>query len=390
MKTILIVEDNAVIANIYERKLAADGFKVVTHTDGKAAVDALDAIQPDLVLLDLMLPRMSGPQVMRTIRRHPTLGDIPIVVLTNADSFYDLKEAKDAGATEVLCKSANQPMKEVLDIIKRRVALSRRKAAPPAAAAAAPAPEPASPPATPAEDPFQVGMSKAFFRTAPRAIETIQQQLREFIKDSGNFTLLRQLYDNIHALTTNAEQAGLQETVRVVGVFDGLVRELYERRGHASSSLLRTMTQMAGILAPFVRQTRPEGETEPPPAAALVVDEQDMALRDGMKALEQAHLNAVCARDVASATELAFDQRMELFVINVKLPDMSGLDFCARLRANPQYTKTPCIFVGDAASFNKHAEAVFLRGDDMIVAPFLLSELAAKAVYLMLRRKLNV
>ena len=77
MKKILYVEDDVLIARVYGDKLAAAGFEVVVAQDGLAAVQRLREFTPDIIVLDLLMPKLTGVDVLKFIRRQPALKDVP-------------------------------------------------------------------------------------------------------------------------------------------------------------------------------------------------------------------------------------------------------------------------------------------------------------------------
>ena len=118
MKRIVIVEDNPMAANIYQATLQRQGFSVEIATDGELGVAAVIASPPDLVLLDLMLPRLDGAEVIRRIRATENLGDLPIIVLSNAFTPARLEALRAAGATRIESK-ANMSPKQLLMIVQQ-------------------------------------------------------------------------------------------------------------------------------------------------------------------------------------------------------------------------------------------------------------------------------
>ena len=109
MKKILQVDDDAVVLEIYRQKFVRNGFEVETATDGLAAVRSLSASRPDLVVLDLMMPKLSGVDVLKFIRGRPAVAPIPVVILTN--SFMGLRgqEASSLGVERAISKSECTP-----------------------------------------------------------------------------------------------------------------------------------------------------------------------------------------------------------------------------------------------------------------------------------------
>src|SRR5438105_1298591 len=109
MKRIVIVEDDAVVGHVYRTSLKREGFEVEVATDGEAGLARILTTLPDAVLLDLMLPKMPGVEVLKKIRAQPELANIPVIVFTNAFIPNMIQSASAAGATKVFNKSEVTP-----------------------------------------------------------------------------------------------------------------------------------------------------------------------------------------------------------------------------------------------------------------------------------------
>lgn len=120
MSKILLVEDDAKLARFVELELKHEGYEVAKAADGQAGVDAALSQEFDLVLLDLMLPVLSGMEVLRRIRRQK---DVPVIVLTARDAVMDKVAGLDAGADDYVTKPF--AIEELLARI--RTALKRRE-----------------------------------------------------------------------------------------------------------------------------------------------------------------------------------------------------------------------------------------------------------------------
>jgi CheY-like chemotaxis protein len=116
MKQILVIEDNAVAANLYRLALSNAGYEVSVATDGESGLAAAARTHPDLVLLDLMLPKVAGLEVLRQIRSNPELAGVPVMVTSNAYTAPRLDELRDAGATQILTKAKISP-KELARVV---------------------------------------------------------------------------------------------------------------------------------------------------------------------------------------------------------------------------------------------------------------------------------
>jgi CheY-like chemotaxis protein len=90
MKTIFLVEDDPVVVHVYRAKFLREGFAVEVAQDGLAALKMLQTIKPDVVILDLMMPKMNGVDVLKYIRSNPALKKTPVIILSNAHAFSDM------------------------------------------------------------------------------------------------------------------------------------------------------------------------------------------------------------------------------------------------------------------------------------------------------------
>jgi two-component system phosphate regulon response regulator PhoB len=104
MSTILLVEDDPDIRHLVSYKLTRGGFDVVEAADGFAALRAVRQSPPDLVLLDVRMPRMSGLEVCRELRAGVLGPTVPIIMLTARSRPQDLEQGYAAGATEYIVK----------------------------------------------------------------------------------------------------------------------------------------------------------------------------------------------------------------------------------------------------------------------------------------------
>ncbi|NPA91434.1 MAG: response regulator transcription factor [Chloroflexi bacterium] len=116
--TVLVVDDEETLLHFMRRNLEARGFRVITARDGMEALHAFEQHQPDLIILDLLMPRMDGMEVLRRIRRHNT---VPIIVLTALDEEGDKITALEQGADDYLTKpfSVGELLARVHAVLRR-------------------------------------------------------------------------------------------------------------------------------------------------------------------------------------------------------------------------------------------------------------------------------
>lgn len=113
MKKVVIIEDNEIVARLYENKLKAAGNTVHVAMNGKEGLDLIYNIKPNLVLLDLMLPEMSGVEIIKAIRKDHRYSSVPIMAYSSADEDV-LEQAAEAGSTTVVSKNRSS-LKEILE-----------------------------------------------------------------------------------------------------------------------------------------------------------------------------------------------------------------------------------------------------------------------------------
>ena len=105
---ILVVDDNPANVDILRARLASHGYEIVTAADGEEALVAVREQQPDLILLDVMMPKLDGIEVCRRVRADSTLPFIPIVLVTAKTDSKDVVQALEAGGDEYLTKPVDQ------------------------------------------------------------------------------------------------------------------------------------------------------------------------------------------------------------------------------------------------------------------------------------------
>jgi len=116
-KTILIVEDDEVLGDIYSTKLEIEGFQVLLATEGYEGIETAIRKKPDLILLDVVLPKMNGFEILEMIKKNKKIKNIPVILLTNLGQGYEVNKGLELGAVKYLVK-ANYTPAQVIDQIK--------------------------------------------------------------------------------------------------------------------------------------------------------------------------------------------------------------------------------------------------------------------------------
>ena len=114
----MIVEDDNFLAEIYQKKFELEGFKVSVASNGEKALVDIKKKMPDLVLLDVLLPKLDGFSVLEKLKADAAVKDIPVILLTNLGQQDDVQRGLDRGAADYLIKTHFKPS-EVVDKVKK-------------------------------------------------------------------------------------------------------------------------------------------------------------------------------------------------------------------------------------------------------------------------------
>lgn len=119
-KTVLLIEDDEFLAELYATKLNLEGFDVIAAADGKKGLKLALEKRPDVVLLDIILPKMDGFEVLKNLRADAAAKTIPVILLTNLSQKDEVKRGLELGAVDYLIKAHFMPS-EVVKKIKTLV-----------------------------------------------------------------------------------------------------------------------------------------------------------------------------------------------------------------------------------------------------------------------------
>lgn len=120
MKKILLIEDEEIIIGLLQKKLLQQGYEVSIAKDGEAGIRTMREKRPDLVLLDIIMPKMGGFEVMEEMGKDKELKDIPVIVISNSGQPVELDRAQKLGAKDWLIKTEFDP-REVLDKVVKQI-----------------------------------------------------------------------------------------------------------------------------------------------------------------------------------------------------------------------------------------------------------------------------
>jgi len=119
-KKILIAEDEEILSTLLEKKLIEEGYQIFVAENGEKTMEILNKEKVDLLLLDIVMPKKSGFEVMKEMKKDSKLSKIPIIVISNSGQSVEINRVKELGAKDWLIKTEFAPQ-EVVEKVKKQI-----------------------------------------------------------------------------------------------------------------------------------------------------------------------------------------------------------------------------------------------------------------------------
>jgi len=120
MPKILLIEDEEIMIELLERKLLQEGYEVLVARDGEEGLRLMRENWPNLILLDIILPKMGGFDVLKEMEKNPSLKKIPVIIISNSGQPVELSRAIRFGVKDWLIKTQFEPQ-ELIDKVVRQI-----------------------------------------------------------------------------------------------------------------------------------------------------------------------------------------------------------------------------------------------------------------------------
>jgi CheY-like chemotaxis protein len=280
MINILLVDDDPDILKLYQEMLAQQGAHVTTAADGMAAIQALRGSKPDVVVLDLMMPKFSGVDVLKFIRSTPELKTLPVVVLSNSYMNQLAAQAAALGMQKALFKVSCSPaiLFEIInDILAGRTGTEnsshllavpeRLPAAPSMSAIISPgSPQAPAPSEAQTATEFHTKARRSFLQSAPVTCTAMRSLCQAFLsepKESEREMKLQNFYRKIHFIAATAGLAQCHHLAQMACAFEALLFELSSKPAAIGPSVSRTIAATVDCLALLFDRAR-ETDAETP------------------------------------------------------------------------------------------------------------------------------
>ena len=380
-KKILFVEDDPVVLTLYRNRLQREGFEVLFAEDGEVALNVLSRVRPDLVVLDLMLPKVNGVDVLKHIRAEDRLKSIPVLILSNAYMTELAQKALQVGANKGMLKTECTPAKLVeavrdllgfepaFGLVAGRSGKSQAEAFVAAAAAAH------------ADEMTLKATREEFIKDAPAEIAKIRDHCLAYIKSATTPTGLQQLnnlYQRVHFFTARAGLAGCAKSALLASAFEALLFEVVFKPANVTASVLQTSAQAVDCLGRLFQNGDTGTAGVNLKAKILIVDDDAVCNYAMVAALKRAHFEPVSVEDPTVAVQMVQATQYDIVLLDINMPGMNGFEVCEALRRIPQYKETPIIFITGFGDFQNRAQGILSGGNDLITKPTSPLELVLK------------
>ena len=388
VKKILLVEDEPIAQTLYQNRLQREGFEISLAENGEVAINEMTKAQPDLVVLDLMLPKVNGQEVLKRMRSEERFKKTPVLVISNAYMTELSKKAMESGATRGMLKTECTParlVENVRDLLGFKSAFDLSDS--PASdngqlEAFADAAEMAL-----ADEMALKETRDDFTKKAPMEVAKIREHSLAYIKAGNTPAAKKPLTDLFEEVRFFATRAGLSGCIRTALLADALEALLFEalfKPEKISTSTQPTVAQAVDCLEKLCQ--RSDGGTEPSIHGKILVIDDDAVCNLAMVgALKRANFQPTSIEDPAKALQLAQSDQFDLVLLDINMPGMNGFELCEKLRAMPEYKETPIIFVTSSSDFQSRARSILSGGNDLIPKPVSPVELVLKTTMRLLQ-----
>jgi CheY-like chemotaxis protein len=262
-----------------------------------------------------------------------------------------------------------------------------------------PATTPAAPPAAPAQattaagPDFRQEIRQEFLKRASQIQAELRERSGALMKSKSTTDQLRLLKDLESSVSSLASLSGITGYSRIShlsGALDALIKELHKKPAQMTASVLRTIAHAMDCMNVLFSNLSQTPQELPQSILILAVDDEPISRRTISVALSKANLRCIGMEDSQMALTILKENPFDLIFLDAEMPGLNGFELCAELRKLPTNKNTPVIFVTSLTKFEIRAQSSLSGGNDLIAKPFLMMELAVKALTYLLKPPLSV
>jgi CheY-like chemotaxis protein len=367
-KRLLLVQNDPMLATCFGEALAAIGLDVYVAPNASSALQRLEELVPDLIVIDLVVPGMDGAQLIRKIRNEKG-ASLPIIVLPTHLEPLALA-AHQANASTVLDRFSN-PVAAVVNAVETTLGGE------------------ASVLRTKTESAGLDSRLAQLRAGLPARLVDLRQSLHELASDHGQGNIAN-FFQYAHNFAEQTALLNLKAVVTLAYALETLTFDIQGLPEQLNASTLRTLGQGIDLLATLLEKDRWEKVKHPSDARILVVEDDANAQQLITASIELVQLEAVGAATPTASLNNLQGGLFDLVFLDIGLPEMNGFDLCTKVRALPQFEKTPVVFLTGMATFQNRAQSTLSGGNDFIGKPFNVRELGLKALIWVFKGQLGL
>jgi CheY-like chemotaxis protein len=252
---------------------------------------------------------------------------------------------------------------------------------------------PATNGSTPSGADFRLEVRQEFVRRAPQIQIELRDRVSALIKSKSTtdqLNLLRDLEGCVSSLSSLSGITGFSRISHLSGALDALIKDLLKKPSQMTASVLRTVAHASDCMNLLFRDLSTIPQDVPESMLILAVDDEPISRRTISVALSKAALRCVGVEDSRVALTILTENPFDLIFLDAEMPGLNGFELCTELRKLPTNKATPVIFVTSLTKFEIRAQSSLAGGNDLIAKPFLMMELAVKALTYLLKPSARV
>src|SRR6266478_4831029 len=385
-RTVFLVDDDSSTANLYGRRLEQAGFKTELAFDKQAACDVLPNLSADLIILNLMLPKRGGFELLEAIRSDSRHKDTPVLLLSNAYLPEMALKALKAGGNKALAKSQCTSA-ELISVSRGLVGISGSGGIDQPTAVYVSGTEKSPGGWAPTAD-LAEQLKKDLIEAGSTEVVAIRERCLRYVEVSGSEEgkeHLDNVYQGVRFLSTRAGLAGCAKISQLTGAIEAMLYDqVFRPNNEMSASSIQTLAQAVQCLERLFMSGDTESAKSTCKPRVFLVDDDEVSNRANEIALKRASYDTVSATNGIAALILLNKNPFDLILLDINMPAMNGIELCQKLRCIPHHKNTPVIFVTFSGDFQNRAKSLLSGGDDLISKPISPLELIVKATIFLL------
>ena len=391
MRRVLLVDDDELVRKVYQEGLTRTGYQVTAVEDGLKAIHELRVHGFDAVVLDLMMPRLTGVDVLRYIRGDAKGRAVPVLVLSNLYMDELSRQALELGAHKVLWKFRCSPSalaQDLQGLLDTRASGSEATAGSAGADGEA-APVPAWPEFQESAADFQNDARHELLSASARHMRELRGLLILLKADESGVEhkfRLESFYRKVHYLTATAGLAECHDLARMAAALEALLFGLIDKPTLLNKSVYATLDQAMDMFEALFASAHKPPIGDGAPLRVLMVDDDPLADKVVVFALRLAGCEARSTTNPFTALDFLKRNKYDLVLLDIEMPGMTGFELRRQMWDLPGYERVPVIYLTSHQEYAVHADPIREQGDDLISKPVAPLELAVKVVMHLLRR----